>query len=122
MLSKNIFKNENVVTIQDGKMTVNRRKASEVYGCWFSEKTDAMSLATWCDIRITEYTKWLENCKELKKACQSEIIKGYNLEELKALVKEKESEQVEQLLALKLWAILRGSPFTFITLSKYQTI
>lgn len=93
MINVNVFNVEGVVTEKDGKMTVDRRKASEVYGCWFSEKTDAMALATWCDIRIAEYNKWIDNCRELKKACQSEIIKGYNLEELKALVKEKESEQ-----------------------------
>lgn len=93
MINESIFPVEGVVTVKDGKMTVDRRKAVEVYGTWFSEKTNAMSLATWCDARIAEYNKWVENCRELKKACQSEIIKGYNLEELKALVKEKESEQ-----------------------------
>ncbi len=79
--------------IESGKVV--RAKAAALYGCWFSENATPAELVSWAEARITTCQEWIDECKDLKREMQKELIKGFDPSELKALLAEKEKEEAE---------------------------
>lgn len=78
-------------TVENGKVV--RSKAAAEYGSWFSDNATPAELASWADARIKTYESWIEKCKALKKAMQKELLQGFDIAELQALLEAKQEQQ-----------------------------
>ena len=91
MLNINYFASNGIV--ENGKVV--RQKAAAEFGSWFSDNATPAELASWAEARINTYQGWIDNCKDLKREMQKELIKGLDTSELRNLLAEKEKEEAE---------------------------
>jgi len=79
--------------VENGKVV--RSKAAAEYGSWFSDNATPAELASWAEARINTYQGWIDNCKFLKREMQKELIKGLDPSDLKALLADREKEEIK---------------------------
>lgn len=72
----------------------NKANASEYFGAWYKSDASFSDVVGWCKERITIYQRYIKNLNSLMASSRVKMVEGMSLDELKAIVAQKEADVV----------------------------
>lgn len=93
---KNIsLKNEKGENVNVSVDLSNKQEAAKFFGIWYKAKIKDSDVVSWCQERIATNKRFIENLEVLMRTCQLSMFDNMNVDQLRAILKDKEAQQRE---------------------------
>lgn len=73
----------------------DKSQASKYFGIWYKSKIKDSDVVSWCQERIAIYERFIENLKALMQKCQLSMFANMDVDQLRAILKDKEAKERE---------------------------
>lgn len=71
----------------------DKSQASKFFGIWYKANIKDSDVVSWCQERIAIYERFIENLKVLMQKSQLSMFDNMDVEQLRAILKDKEAQQ-----------------------------
>ena len=87
------LKNEKGENVNVSLDLSDKSQAAKYFGIWYKANIKDSDVVSWCQERIAIYERFIENLKALMQKCQLSMFDNMDVEQLRAILKDKEAQQ-----------------------------
>lgn len=89
------LKNEKGVDTEVSIDLSDKQEAAKYFGIWYKANIKDSDVVSWCQERIAIYERFIENLKVLMQKCQLSMFANMDVDQLRAILKDKEAKERE---------------------------